>query len=166
LLLSHVPVLEILAYFLLRLRDKLLVSELVMTQLRGQPRPAKGEVVGPQAADGVLGQLCEEQRGEGAEGEVTEVAIELHQEPGDAAVTVTIVSQHQERDNFSNSLDWLPPGFLDSRGPDDLHNEDEGDGQQAPEGHTDHNGHLLLTVRVFQSLVIAEESSEDNDDKS
>ena len=65
-----------------------------------------------------------------------------------------------------NSLDRLPPGLLDRRGPDDLHNEDEGDGQQPPEGHTDHNGYLLLTVRVFQSLVIAEESSEDKDDKS
>ena len=86
-LLCHVPALEILAYFLLRLRDKLLVSELVMTQLRGQPRPAEGEVVGPQAADSVLGQLREEQRGEGAEGEVPKVAIELHQEPRDPAVT-------------------------------------------------------------------------------
>ena len=90
LLLCHVSALEILAHFLLGLRDKLLVSELVMTQLRGQPRPAEGEVVGPQAADGVLGQLCEEQRGEGAEGEVPEVAIELHQEPGDPAVTENI----------------------------------------------------------------------------
>ena len=58
-----------------------------MIQLRGQPRPAEGEVVGPQAADGVLGQLRIEQRGEGAEGEVHKVVIELHQELWDAAVT-------------------------------------------------------------------------------
>ena len=58
-----------------------------MIQLRGQPRPAEGEVVGPQAADSVLGQLGEEQRGEGAEGEVHKVVIELHQELWDAAVT-------------------------------------------------------------------------------
>ena len=165
-LLCHVPALEILAYFLLRLRDKLLVSELVMTQLRGQPRPAEGEVVGPQAADSVLGQLGEEQRGEGAEGKVPKVAIELHQEPRDPAVTGINVIVSQRKEFFlNNSLDRLPPGLLDRRSPDDLHNEDEGDGQQAPEGHTDHNGDLLLTVRVFQSLVIAEESSEDNDDK-
>ena len=66
------------------------------------------------------------------------------------------------------SLDRLPPGLLDRRGQNYLNNEDEGDGQQAPEGHTvtHYNGHLLLTVRVFQSLVIAEESSENNDDRS
>ena len=89
-LLCHASALEILAHFLLGLRDKLLVSELVMTQLRGQPRPAEGEVVGPQAADGVLGQLREQERGQGAQGEVAEVAIELHQEPGDPAVTENI----------------------------------------------------------------------------
>ena len=61
---------------------------------------------------------------------------------------------------MSNSLDWLPPGLRDSCGSDDLHHEDEGDGQQPPEGDTDHDGHLLLTVRVLQSLVIAKETSE------
>ena len=89
-LLCHASALEILAHFLLGLRDKLLVSKLVMTQLRGQSRPAEGEVVGPQAADGVLGQLREQERGQGAQGEVAEVAIELHQEPGDPAVTENI----------------------------------------------------------------------------
>ena len=73
-----------------------------MTQLRGQPGPAEGEVVGPQAADGVLGQLREEEGGQGPQGEVAEVAIELHQEPGDPAVTGNIDSQ-QEIEYFSCS---------------------------------------------------------------
>ena len=164
-LLCHVSALEILAHFLLGLRDKLLVSELVMTQLRGQPRPAEGEVVGPQAADGVLGQLREQERGQGAQGEVAEVAIELHQEPGDPAVTGNIDTQQNTGVNLSNLLDWLPPGLLDSCGPDHLHDEDEGNGQEAPEGDTDHDGNLLVAVWVLQSLVITEESSEDVDDK-
>ena len=52
----------------------------------------------------------------------------------------------REKSFLINSLDRLPPGLLDRRGPDDLHNEDEGDGQQAPEGHTDHNGHWSPTA--------------------
>ena len=63
----------------------------------------------------------------------------------------------------SNLLDWLPPGLLDSCGPDHLHNEDEGDGQEAPKGDTDHYGNLLIAVRVLQSLVITEESPEDDE---
>ena len=84
-----------------------------MIQLRGQPRPAEGEVVGPQAADSVLGQLREEQRGEGAEGEVPKVAIELHQEPWDAAVTGinVIVSKRKESLQLTHLIGFLL-GFL------------------------------------------------------
>ena len=149
-LLCHVSALEILTYFLLWLRDKLLVSKLVMTQLRGQPRPAEGEVVGPQAADGVLCQLREQEREEGSQGEVAKVAIELHKEPRDPAVTGNIDTQQDTGVNLSsNLLDWLPPGLLNSCGPDHLHYEDEGDGQEAPEGDTDHYGNLLIAVRVL-----------------
>ena len=107
-----------------------------MIQLRGQPRPAEGEVVGPQAADSVLGQLREEQRGEGAEGEVHKVVIELHQELWDAAVTgINVIVSKRKLVKLvtlsppwssGNGLTWCPgfdfwppsgSGASDPRGP-------------------------------------------------
>lgn len=48
-------------------------------------RLADGEEVRPEPADGVLGHLGEQKGGEGPEGEVAKVTVQLHSNPGDWA---------------------------------------------------------------------------------
>ena len=72
-------------------RHELLVAELILAQLVRQLGVADSEVVRSQPAYRVLGQLGEQQGGQRAKGEVTELAVKLDSDPRSSVVSVNIV---------------------------------------------------------------------------
>ena len=132
--------------------DELVVSPLVLAQLLRQLGVAEGEVVRPQTSHGVLGQLREEECGEGAQGEVAEVSIKLHGNPGSVVIP--------------DRLDPPGVGLTPDLGivPDGLHQNDEDDRDGGPDGHADRYRDRLLFVGMLQVLVVTEEApgNEDN----
>ena len=136
------------ADLLLVLHHKFLVTPLVSAEASLViVRLANCEKVRSQPAYRVLGHLGEEEGGEGTQGEEAKVPVQLDQDPRRPGTGNRLLS---------TKVSPLP-AFCPAS--EQLHKDDDGDRADSPDDDGLGVWDSLLTVRVLQVLVVAEESS-------